>query len=354
MIINEKYLSSGMSVQSIVKIVLIITFLSSSFWISAQQSQFVRVSSNGNTSIYTNLKNALWEAQDDDFIYLPGGIFTYDSLSLKKRVHLIGAGHYPDSTIYTGKTVINVSTCFIFNSATNGSIQGIEINGTVQPFEEGSFTFSKSRIGAVTFPALPGIGGGTYNFLDCVLTNWVNGISYGNGINANMIRCILLAEPGTTSNSIYRNCLFLYAITNGYMGYLMTNNQFYNNIFYINGLVSFQNGSGNSFINNHVISSNPFGGFGNSSVEINTTSESDFGATFLNVPDNTFSYTCDYHVKTTSTAYNSGNDGFQKGIYGTASPYNPNPFNPHISYNVVSPTTNAQGQIQISVKVKAQ
>ena len=58
MIINEKYLSSGMSVQSIVKIVLIITFLSSSFWISAQQSQFVRVSSNGNTSIYTNLKNA--------------------------------------------------------------------------------------------------------------------------------------------------------------------------------------------------------------------------------------------------------------------------------------------------------
>lgn len=334
--------------------VLFMGFVFITLSLFAQQPQIARVNSAGTTTIYTDLKVAMTAAQDDDFIYLPGGSFILDSLSFKKRVHLIGTGHYPDSLAATGKTIIT-TTCYIFNGGNNGSAQGIEINGIVQAVEEGNFTFSKSRLGTISIPALPGIGGGTYNFIDCLLTNWVNAFSVGNSITANFTRCICLAELGTCRNSVYKNCIFLYKITNGYLGWEMYNNQFSNNIFYATGLaVPAFGGSGNQFFNNHVIIPGVFGGFGGSSTELNTTNEFDLAATFINVPDNNFNYPFDYHVKPTSIAYTSGNDGTQKGIYGSNSPYNPNPYNPHIYFKNIAATTNAQGQLQIEVKVKAQ
>lgn len=320
----------------------------------AQQPQIARVSSAGVTTIYTDIKLAMTEAQDDDFIYLSGGTFNIDSLSFKKRIHLIGTGHYPDSTAATGKSIIT-TTCYIFNGGNNGSLQGVEINGNITAIEEGSFTFSKSKLGAITVPALSGIGGGSYNFIDCILTSWVNGFGVGNNITASYTRCICLAELGSCINSSYNNCIFLYKITNGYLGWEMYNNQFTNNIFFATGLgVPIFSGNNNQFLNNHVIIPDVFGGFGASSSEFNTTSDLDLAETFLNVPENNFNYSFDYHVKSTSSAFNSGNDGTQKGIYGSNTPYNPNPFNPHIYYKEVAPVTNSQGQLQINVKVKAQ
>lgn len=320
----------------------------------AQQPQIARVSTSGTTTIYTDLKLAVTEAQDDDFIYLPGGNFNPDSLNFKKRIHLIGTGHYPDSTNATGKTIIT-TTCYIFNGGNNGSVQGVEINGYIQTLEEGNFTFSKSRLGPIPIPNLPGIGGGTYNFIDCVFTNYVNGFSVGNSITANFTRCICLAELGTCRNSVYKNCIFLYKNTNNYLGWEMYNNQFSNNIFFAKDLtVPSFSGSGNQFFNNHVIISGVFGGFGASSTEVNTTSEFDLITTFINVQDNNFNYAFDYHISPASLAYNSGNDGTQRGVYGTTSPYNPNPYNPHIYFKNIAATTNAQGQLQIEVRVKAQ
>lgn len=320
---------------------------------NAQLPQIARVNTAGVTVLYESLKPALSEAQDDDFIYLPGGSFTYDSFSIKKRVHIIGAGHYPDSTYVTGRTVINAN-CHIFSGANNGDIQGVEINGSLTTSEECNFTFSKSRISNIQIPGLPSTIGGVYTFSECIFNSWVSGFGFGNDVKINASKCIFLAELGSCNNSIFRNCIFLYTVTNGYLGNNMNNNQFINNIFLTNGLVPFQLSSGNQFLNNHVTNSNGFSGFGGSSVESNTTSDLLQTDTFQNLPVNTFDYIYNFRLTNTSTAKQSGNDGTDKGIYGTTIPYNPNPFNPHIYFKNTGATSNAQGQLQIEFRVKAQ
>lgn len=329
----------------------------------AQQAPIVRVSSNGNTALYTNLKTAMSEAQDDDFIYIPGGNFTIDSLNFRKRVHVIGTGHYVDSTIVSGKTLIT-GKVYRLNGSNGASIQGVHITENIRFLSSGDFTISKCNVNAICADETAASGNITVS--ECVVRNvitiantlgpvWINSsLSY-------TVRNSLVFDISYCSNSNFYNCLFFNfgGAANGLFQY-SSNNVIQNSIFQI------ANGTIGSGVNNQVFYchfanfsspvSYPFGStvFANSNLtyEVNLS----YGNTTClggTIPS-TFQYPFNYRIKNTSPAYNSGSDGKERGIYGGATPYNPNPYNPHIFSKTIAPTTNAQGQLQITVGVKAQ
>lgn len=86
---------------------------------------------NGTTCTpYYSLNEAIYQANANDFIYLPGGTFQLDSM-IDKPLNIIGAGCRPDSAATTGTTIINgnlVVTKNASGSLFEGFIQNGEIN----------------------------------------------------------------------------------------------------------------------------------------------------------------------------------------------------------------------------------
>lgn len=322
----------------------------------AQQPQIARVSSSGTTTIYTDIKQAIWAALDDDIIYLPGTSFSFDSIGISKRIHIIGSGHYPDSTIASGLSILGTDIYFL-NGCNGASIQGFRTNNVYvkDDLVNCSITMVKCYLNGVLsaygstpvvnctfavkesiFQAVNGVNYVKYNIENCfILGNYING---GNGgysmyylTNSTVKHCVF---PSNSNNIFGLNTIF-------------SNNIFYGSISNINA-GSTQTGS--SFINNLFTNANSITVLG-FPIEFGNVAEGTYNNTFNNVTAEGFNYTFDYHLKNTSVG-NSVPGGV--GIYSGNNPYNPNPFNPHIYYKAVAPVTNSQGQLQINVRVKAQ
>lgn len=318
----------------------------------AQTPQIARVSSDGTTTtIYTDIKKALAAAQDDDFIYLPGSTFNVDSVIIQKRVNIVGSGIYPDSTKATGKTVIN-GKVYLRLGREGGSIQGIEFtnSGNMIIYGVGNFTISKCMFNQID--DYDATASGTIYIKECVI-NYA--LSTSNSSSGNLIynvsNCII-SDLYSCSYSTFTNCIFSSFGNTNNRGY----KEFRNCIFRIFG-------TGNTIGTLNTINDR----FYNCHTENNTTSITGISNMFNFTNDvtsnttfvggacpTTFSYTFDYHLKSGTAAIGSGTDGTDKGIYGSMNPFNPNPYNPHIYFKSIAPTTNAQGQLQINVKVKEQ
>jgi len=318
----------------------------------AQTPQIARVSSSGVTTVYTDLKKAMSDAQDDDFIYLPGGLFVVDSLNFNHRVNVIGAGHYPDSTNATGRTVIN-GDVYCFAGGTGGSLQGVAFGNVNYGSSCMNFTIAKCY-----FSLTQGLNGDQYastailNIYDCIVYSALftgnNPVSFGIIANKSLINDITFCNNSTFSNCVFYN----YGMYGNNYG--NDNDELRNCIFNI-----VNNGSSTSgtihYFNSHIENMTSGCSFNHLAFALNTTYDSTAGNTFVGgACPTTFSYTFDYHVKASSNAAGSGTDGTDKGIYGTMYPYNPLPYNPHIYFNSVAPVTNAQGQLPMNVKVRAQ
>ena len=77
---------------------------------------------------------------------------------------------------------------------------------------------------------------------------------------------------------------------------------------------------------------------------------------FVNQSGNTFSYAQDYHIKDSSPGKNGGVDGADVGIYGGVYPWKEGglPFNPQIQVAKIAGTTDANGNLNVNIKVEAQ
>jgi hypothetical protein len=94
--------------------------------------QKVALNRNGTTQIYGGanpFNDAYLAASSGDTIYLPGGNLPYPGV-IDKSLVIIGAGHYPNATVATNKTVLNGSLT-INENADNLHLEGIEITGTL-------------------------------------------------------------------------------------------------------------------------------------------------------------------------------------------------------------------------------
>lgn len=326
------------------------------------QHQFA-VESNGNTTIFSNFDAALTASVDGDIIYLPGGSFTPSGglINISKRLHIVGAGHYPDSTSATGQTIIN-GGIRILSGADNGTLEGIYIQGDV--------AFGIAAENQV-------IDG--YSIKRCFVNNTVE-----------------LGHIFYTDNSATQNLFFYENIFNSPINFcfiknsVFSKNIFRQNLYNLNGQVTFRNNimlSGvdisvpfsniqachfydNIIITTMGLSSPPFSSnvFYNNlfSTNIvfpigtnqgyNNIINQPIDDIFISHTGSTFNYNNNYNLKPTSPGKNMGSDGTDIGIYGTLFPYKEGavPFNPHIQYKSIAPQTDSQGNLNVNIRVRAQ
>jgi hypothetical protein len=311
------------------------------------------------------------EAQDDDYIYLPGITFTNDSLTFKHRVNVVGAGYYPDSSKYVGRTILSSCNAYLCAGAAGGSIQGVNLDpyGTIVSKHCTSFTVSKCMFSGAQIEdsVRTFFDSSSLSYNPNYYTNY-NGFLYVND-------CIVTNNLSNNSQYAAKNCYFTVNANNS-----IINNDYqfmYGGSSVTNCVILYASYVGGNVYRNCIIAVRAFNlsctyynchfmnfttqtlsGLASGATLINCTSATNTTDTFVGgACPTTFptsnSYAFDFHVKSSSTAAASGLDGTDKGIYGTTSPYDPTPY-PHIYYKVIAPTTDAQGQLQINVKAKAQ
>jgi hypothetical protein len=332
--------------------------------------QLIAVQKVDTTLFYTNIDSAMNHADNGDFIYLPGGTFTpaASNLIINKSVNIIGTGHYPDSTLATGQSIIN-GNIIVLNTGSGGSVQGVYVTGIVR-FGTGSgdntidgFSFSRCNIAgdialchntSANNPLTQNIF-----FSENVLQSVVN---LSTAINVFFTKNIFNSYIVNTNGQVtFQNNIFLYGYNNcsthlfheikgatfsnniiiktqdcaPVAGGTFTGNAFYNNIFNINITFPWSGniGSGN------IVGQHP------DSIFISA-----------NPAPYTFDYLKNFHLKATSLGINAGTDGTDIGIYGTTYPYKEGavPVNPHIQSQSIATETDSQGNLSVIIKVAAQ
>jgi hypothetical protein len=96
------------------------------------------VSPSGTTSIYKSLEEAVQKAAAGSTVYLPGGGFTLqDTLKISKKLSIIGVGHMLSAGNADGFTSIDGNISFIGNSS-ESAIMGCYISGFIYIGKDGS------------------------------------------------------------------------------------------------------------------------------------------------------------------------------------------------------------------------
>ena len=332
---------------------IIFSFVFILFVIVAFSQQKVALNRNGTTEIYGGanpFNDAYLAASSGDTIYLPGGNLPYPAV-IDKSLVIIGAGHFPNATVATNRTVLNGSLT-ISENADNLHLEGIEITGTL------SFNTNHKVDGVV------------------VKRCKMNVIGYsGSGITPcinNTIReCIITAHVdfSNAKSSLFSNNIVGLSVNNGieigisnniflFSGYSsqifvnIDNSSISNNIIFQSyGTNYVHTGCQLSTFSNNILALTP-------PVESNTFTNNYYDITiaglFVNQTGNAFDYTHDYHLVSPGTYL--GLDGNQVGIYGGLFPFKESalPVNPNIVSKIIAPQTNAGGELNIQVQVKAQ
>lgn len=323
-------------------------FVVFSISIKAQAPQFAVVRPNGTTYICPTFDSAYVLAQDGDYVYLPGTVIAGNK-TIEKSLSIIGAGHYPDSTIYTGKTVFTGQ----FYISKKCTLEGFEVMNQIElAMTASNSSFIRMRMNPGLY--LSGadniyINGSILNFISggnassCISDISTN-LYCTNSILTNAYKlqfssfknCILLGYTTGTNyinlaNSIFSNCIFSGRYYNDW--------GFAPNCFSLVGLTTnnclWQGTIDLPGTNNYVTT--------NMQLE------------FVNIGVNVlFDYNFDYHLVPNSSYLTAGDDGTQIGIYGGSTPYKEGavPSNPHIYFKQVAPQTNSNGFLEVHFKVR--
>lgn len=326
---------------------------------------------SGNTAtFYSTIDSAIYNAVNGDIIYIPGGSYVIPTLIINKGVQVFGAGHYPDSTTATGQTVLT-GDVRIVSGADNGSLQGCYILGSVffgtNASDQTVHNFGLSRCNMahlyLSFDANSSNASTNIYISENVILGSVNG---GYCQNALFKKNIMNGRMYNHMASVFENNVFLlYATGNYYCNDYFLNNVtgsvFRNNIISHGdgascGVAFFGNSNGNTFYNN-VFRQPQSSYFPNGS---NLQFNNYFGLTGTDVfnvfTGYSFNYTDNYHMPATCIAHNGGSDGTDPGIFGSVDPYKEGavPSNPHIQSKNIAGSTDAQGNLNVDIKVAAQ
>jgi hypothetical protein len=320
----------------------------------------VALQHNGNTTMYytsAGFTDAYNASVDGDTIYLPGGFFS--ALSINKRIAVIGAGHHPDSSVLTGRTQIN-GTISLGPLADSTHLEGLHITGHLNYTAENNQT-NRLRIirnlidGEIQFtgnkstPSLHIEISGNIIRSPVQLSNTLNAV-ISNNIFTNRLHYV---QNGSIANNIFTYQPYLGYPTYQYNNVYDCDNSVIENNVFVHGDQVF----GFTYCDNSIIRKNLFT-VTNIDFANNISSGNYTGVTAANILVNwtstSFKYTDDYHLKTPQTY--PGHDGTQVGIYGGLRPWKEGsvPFNPHIQTKTISDKTDAQGRIQVQIKVAAQ
>ncbi len=351
-----------------IRIMLFFCLLTVFYTVSNSQS-LIAVQSGGSSTFYTSLDSAMANAPNGATIYLPGGSFTpaNGALLIDKTLNIIGTGHYPDSALATGISVIN-GHVYLLSGADGGSMQGVHINNHVFFGQNvtnciiNGYSFSRCYFGNPVMMVYDVyyLNPTSQNILfsENVFTNYVNIAQVKNVLFS---KNIFLAYFQTSNGQVvFRNNIFLFE-SYGPCGSTALFHEIHGAAFYDNiinhtgcyGLLA-GNFTGNTFYNN-IFSTNLAAPPGNSPGYGNLYNVP-IDSIYVSHTYNIFNYQNDYRLKPGCVGVNAASDTTDIGLYGTAFPYKPGavPINPHIISRTVAPSTNAQGNLQVNIKVSAQ
>jgi hypothetical protein len=123
--------------------------------LSAQTVVMLQKANGQQQAFYGNQPfiDAYTAAANEDTIYLPGGPFSAPNID--KRLTIYGAGHYPDSTLATGKTIV-ANGFSIGPNADSLHLEGIDFNGDISIGSNANYVVLKrNNLQSVTFGGLP-------------------------------------------------------------------------------------------------------------------------------------------------------------------------------------------------------
>ncbi len=303
---------------------------------------------------HTGFIDAQNEASPGDTIYLPGGGFLTNNITIDKNLLIYGAGHYPDSTAATGKTILNGSINLSEN-ADGMHIEGVDITGSLTT--SSNHAVDNLMIKYTRIQGELNIRGDQSNpALNLLLINSVvqGAVRLTNAQNAGVFNSLFNSDIIDTNGNLFRNNIFFLNNRSTY-SYRYTlhgnNNKIENNIF-LRTLDREIYGNSNIIKNNITPKTNPY--WGVTPISADNYTGVPVESIFINQTGNVFDYTHDYHLPTPETY--AGTDSTQVGLYGGFFPYKEGavPSNPHIYLKNISSQTNSQGQSQLQVGVEAQ
>jgi hypothetical protein len=331
---------------------------------------------DGTSAVYGDLQSALQASEDGDFLYLPGGTFTFGGDTLKKSITIVGAGHYPDSTLATNQTIVTGSV-LIGNGAAHLHLEGLYIGGDIL-LTHSSTNFQRADnvvIRRCNFSGLTSYGSVYSQNEDDInfSRNWQ--------ITQNVIRGDI--------NFAYLKAFNLHAnivnghVYNAFWGGTITNNAFLytsqsdrvfadvryctvkDNIFYTDWEIAYPGYAcyapacgcwGNSFLYNLFLADPSHFPPGIAIANVSNLFSVPGYDIFQSYTSGGFNYNSNFMLASGSPGHNAGSDGNDIGLYGSNDPYKVSavPFNPHISYKNIGTNTTPDGMLNVHIKVSSQ
>jgi hypothetical protein len=324
---------------------LILPFIT--FQLPAQKAVLLKKANGQQQAFYGNQPfiDAYMAASHGDTIYLPGGIFSPPDFD--KRLAIYGAGHYPDSTSATGKTIL-ANGFRISSNADSLLLEGMQFNGSVTIDADVNYLVMKRNIllAVINFPYAP--------------------VCSNPRFEANIFRSTFYLTYA--ANALLVNNIFEGAVVSAKNGDLLRNNIFIsstypiqscsyavfeNNVFKYNNDPNFLQNAGNTYntLSYNVFTCSPAWWLNpNNNNYINA----DPLTVMVNQTGNEFDYAHNYHLQNPGAFI--GADGTQCGIYGGLFGYKEGgvPVNPHIRQKAIANTTDANGNLTVNITVAAQ
>lgn len=289
-------------------LVLMLIIISISLVSKATVYRVSNVSGINVGSGFTSISAAQTAALAGDTLLVEGSVQNYGSITLTKKLILIGTGYFLSGN---SQTQANLATSkligLVFNSGCSGSIVcGFEINGNVD-INIGNITVKRNIVNGniVVYGNSSGIN--QVQIIQNYINGSVNGYSYNN-YNINNLNIL---------NNYINNNSNLYSNTQGKMANnifkanISSYNFIYqNNIFY--SLTTQIDSITNTFFNN--ISNSNFIPFNNNNKR-NISMTNVFVSSIGNSTDG------QYQLSATSPAKLAGNDSLDCGMFGGLDPY---------------------------------
>jgi hypothetical protein len=308
----------------------------------------IAVQNGGEPKFYQQVDDAIVNAQDGDTIYIPGGSWKV-SQPINKTLHIIGVGHNP-AFIQVGVYTYLTGTIYLQQGCSHGSLTGFYISESIRNDSSNdtvtNFSISRCRIAGSMFL--------NYFFMGLISENVIEG------------------QVANTFPSLPKNNLFSNNIFTSNVGYFGAGNNFKNNLFlspdytawtfadclFENNIIfsdRFVNPMSNCVFNNNLFVYNI-----SFPIETNIGSKNivdqNPSSVFVSQSGTAFKYDQNYQLVESSQGKNAGTDGTDVGIYGGIYPWKEGsiPFNPHFQEVKVSPQTDANGNLNVNIKVAAQ
>ncbi|NLA23462.1 MAG: hypothetical protein GX879_00695 [Bacteroidales bacterium] len=322
---------------------------------SLLNAQIIALHHEGETQIFngnTAFVQAYEASQAGDTLYFSGGTY-FPPSKIDIQLTLFGAGHYQDSTLVTGKTIISGSIK-LKEGANNFYIEGIAISDKIEIdnnspitglsvkrcYVSNGFNFPGDRTTLSSNIAIIGSIFGNSDFINTsnvLVSNSI--ISRVNNSHGNQFRNNIMLASFIYTSRLFNNS---------------NNNFIANSIIKIEGSGSSNiiSGDGNQFYNNVFNDANP--SYGSNPTLSDNIANVNMDDVFVNQTGVDFDYSHDYHLQDDELYL--GTDGTQVGIYGGIFPYKEGavPINPHFVKNTTSNTTNDDGDLPVRIIIKAQ